>query len=548
MLTEELRSGGPDAELLRLLARAEFYGHDPDSALAHLVAARVRDPQDLLTALDQAGLLADLGRHREALDLLAGLPAAQRRDPAVRWLRGRTYRGMGLHALAVEAYRPIRTLRWDHRGRARSAWWLTGGPLGSVRNRLLAWDRTAQDTWQAWSTQLAALDTLPLPAGFDPAGIRAGVDRYLRGLALLTVRWLTILRGVRRVAWVLAGFVVWVLLTAVVRGELAWSVPAAMVLAAAGVLLAAGVLRLVERFALRGRFRQATARGVIIGAGLLAAGYGLARLGARAPGWVAVAGAMLLTPVVLALLLGVFIAPVTMIRWYLANRHHRFLPREAVLYLLLRALAGMSVASRRNDLASRSEWLWFLERAATLTARRLPAVLYPFDNLTKAWAAERAGRAAAALRRLKRQVIAPDEGSWDRVTEALRDDAVALATGELARMRTAPPPSPAAVRRSRWHAVLGTLRTLLFMALPLAGVLAVQPLLHLDAPALRWAKVVGLAWAALYLLLTLDPTLREKLETARVLVGTAREAGRPTASGSSGRSGQLGRDLTGDDV
>jgi hypothetical protein len=71
------------------------------------------------------------------------------------------------------------------------------------------------------------------------------------------------------------------------------------------------------------------------------------------------------------------------------------------------------------------------------------------------------------------------------------------------------------VRRSRWKTAIIVLRTIVLAAAPLAAVVAIQPLLRLDAEPLRWAKVIGLAWAVLYLLLAADPTLREKIETAQ---------------------------------
>jgi hypothetical protein len=155
-----------------------------------------------------------------------------------------------------------------------------------------------------------------------------------------------------------------------------------------------------------------------------------------------------------------------------------------------------------------------LENAATTMEKRLPAVLLPADRATAGWAGERAKGAATALRRLKRQIAAP-VGNWERLIAVLHVEVVAVATGDLGKLRWERPPSPATVRRSRWQTGFLVLKTVVLSAAPLAVVIAAQPLLDLGAEPLRWAKIVGLAWAVLYLLLAVDPTLRDKIETAQ---------------------------------
>jgi hypothetical protein len=65
------------------------------------------------------------------------------------------------------------------------------------------------------------------------------------------------------------------------------------------------------------------------------------------------------------------------------------------------------------------------------------------------------------------------------------------------------------------------------MALPLVAILALQPYLRLTGNTLAWAKVIALGWAALYLLITLDPTVNDKIATARNLIGLVRETKLP---------------------
>jgi hypothetical protein len=155
--------------------------------------------------------------------------------------------------------------------------------------------------------------------------------------------------------------------------------------------------------------------------------------------------------------------------------------------------------------------------------RRLPAVLRGHDQATNVYATERARGAAEALRQLKRDILMPDSARWDRVAAVVTKDVIALATGDLRDLAWKRPPTPAQVRRSRWKVAGGTVRTLALAALPLVLVLVTRPVLHLDASVSGWAEIVGIAWAALYLLATLDPTLRDKLDTARSAVGIFRD-------------------------
>jgi hypothetical protein len=225
------------------------------------------------------------------------------------------------------------------------------------------------------------------------------------------------------------------------------------------------------------------------------------------------------------------------------RRHWERGPREDILDDLLGLLDDLAEPSVRNDLDRRSTWMSRLEHAAATMEKRLPASLNPYDKATTNWTSERASGAATALRQLKRQIAAPADGSWDRLAATLRNEVVALATGDLGKLRWAAPPSPETIRRSHWKTAIGVLRTLALAAAPLAAVIAIQPLLHLDAQPLRWAKLIGLGWALLYLLLAADPTLREKIETAQSvsnLLSSARRDSRPerrdTPEGGGGRA------------
>jgi hypothetical protein len=64
----------------------------------------------------------------------------------------------------------------------------------------------------------------------------------------------------------------------------------------------------------------------------------------------------------------------------------------------------------------------------------------------------------------------------------------------------------------------------LIAALPLAAVLAAQPIIHANAGEFGWACIATATWALLYRVLSLDPAIRDKIDTASQVVGLLRNA------------------------
>ena len=56
-------------------------------------------------------------------------------------------------------------------------------------------------------------------------------------------------------------------------------------------------------------------------------------------------------------------------------------------------------------------------------------------------------------------------------------------------------------------------------ALPLAVVLTAQQFLHTSPGLFGWARITTGLWALLYILLSLDPAIRDKVEAAREIAG-----------------------------
>ena len=135
MLTRALSVSGPSVVVLRRLARVERLQGQDRLALTLLDAARDLDSSDLDTVCDQADLLLELRRFRDAYAVLADLSETNRQDPRVRAGLGQVYHAMGFHALAVDAFGDARTLTGWQRSLRRRAWWRSGGPLRFLRRR-----------------------------------------------------------------------------------------------------------------------------------------------------------------------------------------------------------------------------------------------------------------------------------------------------------------------------------------------------------------------------------------------------------------------------
>ncbi len=519
LLRDALGADADSPALLAALARNERYqGHD-GSALTHFRAAVAIEPADQGLLLDQAHVLLHLGRYRDIIALLSPPPAGTY-EPVFRDVLAQAYQRMGLPTYAVQACGGRRSLRrWR-------LWWSSGGPLWPVRRWRRRVDRSVLDSWRGWSGELWVLDELDWPVGFDPAETRDRLDSYLQRYASRIMWWRAVSNvahaGVLTVMAVLA-FGGLAAVTHLRVGLAPWS---AALVAAGGVVAAGGLFRFVFfRLTRAPDFLGMLTRCVPAGVALLAAGGLLAGLGRWTGSWSYFAAGVLVAAAVTAACYAALVGSVQVILGLRIRTLRRYSPREDAVESLVEILDEVRHVEHRNDLDHRASWTWLLEHAATAIQTQLARQLGPYDSSTAAWAAERAGGAATALRQLKRHIAAPAVGSWDRLTAELGRAVVALATGDFGTLRWSPPPAPTTTRRSRRATALAIAKTIAVTAFPLLAVLAVQPLLQLDPDALRWGKLAGLIWAVLYLLLTLDDTLRDKIDTTRALLDTARGTG-----------------------
>ena len=192
----------------------------------------------------------------------------------------------------------------------------------------------------------------------------------------------------------------------------------------------------------------------------------------------------------------------------------RYRPRAAVLDRLLDLLSEVRHPDTRNDLTKREYWMWLLEAAAKRVERDLPRIVPCRDPWSTEWARERAAGAATALRMMKRHIAAPTPDGWERLAAGLRQDASALASGNLGLMRWSQPPSAADKRRRILRATLIATQRILVAAVPVVVVFALQSVLKLSGSDLVLARAGTIFWAVFYLIVTIDPSLVTKVQQA----------------------------------
>jgi tetratricopeptide (TPR) repeat protein len=522
----------PSAGALADLAYLEYNRSRPAAALDHLNAAIRLDPGDLDFVLQKAGLLSSLGRQTEALSFLEDLPAADQQTPEIRSALGGLYRELGLPWLARTAYGDPGTLdRSDRRDRRRS-WWRSGGPPRLLLlGRPAIFERSCLRAWQ-WDCEPSrrAIAAIAWPSGFDVAGIQAETELAYLYPAMLDER----LARVRpRARGFMQGFTILAVGVAVfVLGTGSWELsrwPA--VLLAAGCALAAYGMRvqLLARFDHGPTWSGILARTGSLSLALLAGGYALTRLSWPNDVLPEIAGSILLGAVGGGFCFVVVLGPLGLLEYLGRQRHWRAIPRIDILDELFRLLDGLGDPDLRNNLIQRTWWMSKLDRAARLLEQDLPKSLHPTDQATTAWSDERSRAAAAAIRELKRLIAAPAGGSWARLEAELHHAVVMVAIGDFGRLRTARPPSPTMVRRTRMQTALTVVKTAALAVVPLVAALALQPWLNLDAKSAQWARLFGFGWAVLYVLFAADPSLRDKIDTAQraaSLVRSARQPGR----------------------
>ncbi|MEV4141550.1 hypothetical protein AB0J72_56510 [Dactylosporangium sp. NPDC049742] len=503
-----LAAGGQDPQIVKELAVQLFLADREDETLARLDDLAASHPDDIDVVDGRVAALTWLDRPRAVVELLEAAAPAIRATPLVREREAAFFAYYRLRVLALDAIGPAPTTPQWSRGRRRALWWRTGGPLWMVRQRMRDTDRAALAAWRRGVAPLLSTLDAVVPAA-DPAA-RSVVDGHALDVETVTLWWQRANAVVRAVAGVAAAVAASPVLGAIAGSEFEGAV-------------AAGAVYLTAHLLLFPAARADDRRAVITRAAPLIAGFALAgtALYRGQDGPQAFAGAMLVAVAAVGAARLAAAAGCRLVAAWAMRRFQRRAPRAVALTETLAMLDELRRVGRRNDLRWRRFWVERLERIAYAVEHDLPASFGLVDPDTHRQLTDGGRGAARAVRQLKFLVAAPASAdAWRRVEEVLRHNAGALATGELGRLRRAAAVAvPAPVRRSRRTVATEALRVAVFAGLPLAAVYLAQPWLSFSETVHDWAKVIGLAWALLYLLLHLDPTLREKLGTVLAVLG-----------------------------
>lgn len=512
VIGEAIEAYGRQPALLTELAWIEKFTGDIEGAYALYREALATEPGDTDAIDGYASLLMEQGHFRQALEYLTGLPAEVRDHPATRFRLNDLYTQFGWHAHAAEAS-----------GKRDRSWWRTGGPIPIVRRRARAGEEQARKGWYRRSRNLQVLE-------FTAA--RARTDSYIRDRGRLRDRWARVTRWVRYGLLYAVVVPLWAILWPVVRalwpatgdGRTALIVTVATLVGWAGLrLMVALDSRITTNWqswsAVFLHYWTAWTVIAIVGGGAVAGGLAALDTGRAEPHWSDAAGLALIAAPGLVVVGNLLLYGISLVSGARLSAFDGEYPRELMLDRLADILAETTDTRNRDELFRRSGWNWRLETVARTLEHDLAKSLFTGDPATHEWMTERAAGAAEAIRRLKRCVVL---AQWDRLDARVREAAAAIASGDLSALRWVAPPSPEVRRRRRWRAVLDGVRTVVVMAVPLATVFVLTPVLGLSGDAGGWAKAVGVAWAVLYLLMSLDPTLRDKVETMKNMAETVK--------------------------
>jgi hypothetical protein len=530
---------GRQPELLWALADAEFAEGDCDSGREHLDEAVAASPGDPSSVARQIRALR-LGKFwREALSIVQGLSPQLRADPLIRAEVGDFFRACDCPAHAFDAYASAGGLPRAARTARRRCWLRQGGPSARLRGRALEGEVRALDDLSSPASYIAAMRDVEGLSDRQAQRVRAHLETYMYLFQRRGLGWRAMNRaGYRLVPLCLAP--AWlVLLAAAALGNFQPGSAGTGGFAAVGALVTTLLFVAAARTVMRpdGLYRfhihytVAVAATFAIVALEATAGAAYSRQALPEDGWWAAAtlGAIA-APAALLFFAVAWTAAVDVPYVWRNRRLIREDPQTLAIDSLLFVLHELRSPRARQAVAARIGYCRQLEFAARcLTTYLLPAArLSGLGEGT--WLAGRAAGWAEAIRFTQRQVIATLPERQAKTEALLTHDIRCLATGNLGALAwRRPAPAPARVVLLRRRA-LAVGRAVTAAALPLAAVLAVQPFIHATAGVFTWARVLAGAWALLYVLLSIDPTMRDKIGTARDLAGLLQAVPGPTST------------------
>jgi hypothetical protein len=515
VLIKALTAHGPYPSFLHRLVDFEKICAKEGETLDYFASANRLEPGNPRIIVAYAALLREIGHYRKALELLTSQPVEFASIDIIRAELGKLYFIMGLYEKSFRTLKAVNAKDSASKLLLRQMWLPTGGPFQSIHNRIARLDDDISGIWHIWARNIGTLKELEDIPGVTLSKISVKLDDYLLKRAALSRWW----DAIAWLSWRLAHALgIALALTTVTvtyfvdRVPISWDSASSVGASAFVALLIISSGNSIINHCPAGTLRVLVAIGgylVLLGPGVwLIAHYH------QRDQWTFIT---MNGPTLLAAVIGSVPVPIANLLTGLAQEfsvdriRHRY-PRIAIIDHLLDILHEASSPGRQNELNYRRLWARNLELAANILETKL-CKKYPYgDSLTETWASERASGAAMAIRNLKRLITAPYPGSWEHLAKTLKYELSALACGDFGSFKWSPPPSRKILWSHYWRLIA---RTAFGAALPIAFVLILQPFLKLDGGIYSWAKIASLVWAALYILLTIDPTAKDKLDAAR---------------------------------
>jgi hypothetical protein len=162
-------------------------------------------------------------------------------------------------------------------------------------------------------------------------------------------------------------------------------------------------------------------------------------------------------------------------------------------------------------------WIRALENTASIVEENLAKEVSLYDDATEKWLNERLHGVAEEFRHLKRSIVAPSGRSWDHLNRRLSRQMQAFAAEAWMSAGHRPPPPPR--RRTKKDRALALAKFALTGTVPGLLYLAIAPLLGVEKNLLLRALMLSAAFGLLSLLIVLDPSLKEKADMAKAMLG-----------------------------
>jgi hypothetical protein len=523
------------SDLLWLLADVEFADGDQRAGMTCLADAVSSSVDESAAIGMRIRKLSENNLWREALKVVEHVPVRLRDDPAFRTAAGNFYKARGCRGHAVGAYGDGSGLSFSAQANRLISWLSSGGIFTFARRRVIVWEESELlSDMRKGRRASPLLDNVRDLDSRDAQRLKVRMENanyvwnYNFEMWSATFRWQLRLLPT-------AFLPVWLVLYEIVSSVAFLSSTPGVV---SGTAISAGVAILLPIFLLRSQVRSdLSLRGsltitttwfvflcilAVLSEIALAEGYGRHLL--PTTGWWAwIVFGLAVLPAVSACML-VSAAVMTVI----GSRHILSAQREncqvILLDMFLSMILDLKPPSGQFDLAQRQRWSLQLEWAARRISRDLLPQFFLRRVASGDWLRRRSAGWAEALRYMQRELVAPVPGGWPKLEAKLWHQSGCLATGDLGALAwRQPPPSPSR-RVTLARKAIEVMRTVLVAALPLGAVLASQAVVHFSGQIFRWAGIATGTWALLYVVISLDPAIRDKIETARTLTGTLHEA------------------------